>query len=144
MILAGAASSTPGDRSKCAHVVRKIHIVHNHENLMSLEATMPIEFYCPGCGHLMRTPDETAGRKGRCPNCDIKVQIPPTTLAHLASCADFQSPDSSDDLLEAEAPKIEFSCSNCGRQVRVAESAAGQRGQCPHCQAVVRIPTDDE
>ena len=42
---------------------------------------MPIEFHCPGCGKLMRTPDETAGRKGKCPHCGTKVQIPDTSLA---------------------------------------------------------------
>ena len=42
---------------------------------------MPIEFHCPGCGKLMRTPDATAGRKGQCPHCGTKVQIPATSLA---------------------------------------------------------------
>ena len=94
---------------------------------------MTIEFHCPGCGGLMRTPDETSGKKGRCPNCGIKVRIPATSLAV-----------SSAELLVVEPTpeprKIEFYCSNCGNQVRVAEAAAGQRGKCPKCAAVVQIP----
>ncbi len=51
---------------------------------------MPIEFYCPGCGKLMRTPDETAGRKGRCPNCKIKVAIPLSSVKTSGSRAESQ------------------------------------------------------
>lgn len=35
---------------------------------------------------------------------------------------------------------IEFPCAECSKLVRVAESAAGKKGRCPHCKAVVQIP----
>lgn len=35
---------------------------------------------------------------------------------------------------------IEFSCPNCHQQVRTPDSAAGKKGKCPHCQAIVLIP----
>lgn len=98
---------------------------------------MAIQFYCPGCGNLMRTPDETAGRKGRCPNCGLKIQIPTESLASGESeglVVEDAEPHA------VEEAKIEFYCSHCGRQVRVAAAAAGQRGKCPGCQAVVQIP----
>lgn len=105
---------------------------------------MPIEFFCPGCGKLMRTPDDTAGRKGLCPNCGIKVQIPPTTLATTGT-ADVELAIAADTPEAAPEPrKFQFFCSSCGHQVRVVESAAGQRGKCPRCQAVVQIPTPPE
>ena len=96
---------------------------------------MSIEFYCPGCGNLMRTPDATAGKKGRCPSCSIKIQIPGESLT-VSAAVDGLVP------VESVTPpaKMDFFCSNCGRQVRVAESAAGQRGKCPSCETVVPIP----
>jgi serine/threonine protein kinase len=38
----------------------------------------PIEFSCPHCSHLVRTPPGTAGKKGRCPNCARVINIPTT------------------------------------------------------------------
>lgn len=35
---------------------------------------------------------------------------------------------------------IEFFCSHCGQLVRTADAAAGRKGQCPSCQAVVMVP----
>ena len=33
----------------------------------------------------MRTPDSTSGRKGKCPNCGIKIQIPTSSVASQSS-----------------------------------------------------------
>jgi len=35
-----------------------------------------IEFACPHCGNLVRTPPGAAGKKGRCPSCSQVVMIP--------------------------------------------------------------------
>lgn len=37
---------------------------------------MPIEFNCPSCGKAIRTPDGSAGKRGKCPNCESIMQIP--------------------------------------------------------------------
>jgi hypothetical protein len=37
---------------------------------------MAIEFHCPQCQRLMRTPDATAGKKGKCPGCGAITDIP--------------------------------------------------------------------
>lgn len=37
---------------------------------------MPIEFRCTGCQKLLRTPDESAGKKARCTNCGAIVDVP--------------------------------------------------------------------
>lgn len=39
---------------------------------------MPIEFRCSGCQKLLRTPDESAGKKARCPDCGSIVDVPAT------------------------------------------------------------------
>lgn len=36
---------------------------------------MPIEFRCTKCGKLLRVPDDAAGRKAQCPNCETILQI---------------------------------------------------------------------
>lgn len=38
---------------------------------------------------------------------------------------------------------IEFNCRDCGRLMRVAESAAGREGTCKTCNAVVIVPQPD-
>ncbi len=37
---------------------------------------MPIEFRCDQCNKLLRVPDDTAGKKARCPGCSAIVEIP--------------------------------------------------------------------
>ena len=37
---------------------------------------MPIEFRCAQCGKLLRTPDETAGKQAKCPECGAVMRIP--------------------------------------------------------------------
>ena len=37
---------------------------------------MPIEFHCSECYAQVITPDETAGKQGRCPNCTAVLRIP--------------------------------------------------------------------
>jgi DNA-directed RNA polymerase subunit M/transcription elongation factor TFIIS len=101
---------------------------------------MPIEFYCPGCGNLMRTPDETAGRKGRCPTCQLKVQIPANSVATTSSesavprSAIAASP-------QGNGPEpIRFDCGSCGKTLSIPAINAGKKGQCPHCGKLLSIP----
>ena len=35
-----------------------------------------IDFSCPECGKLLKTADEKAGRKARCPNCKTAFTVP--------------------------------------------------------------------
>lgn len=39
---------------------------------------------------------------------------------------------------------IEFSCLKCGRTMKVADTAAGKKGQCKTCGAAVTVPTPDD
>lgn len=45
---------------------------------------MPIEFRCSSCNRILRTPDESAGKKARCPECGAIVDIPAATPAGSA------------------------------------------------------------
>src|SRR2546425_359209 len=40
---------------------------------------MPIEFRCPQCAKLLRTPDDTAGKQAKCPECGTLTTIPAAT-----------------------------------------------------------------
>jgi len=52
---------------------------------------MPIEFRCPSCSKLLRTPDESAGKKAKCPQCGSIADVPaqygldPLTAGHSAA-----------------------------------------------------------
>ena len=35
---------------------------------------------------------------------------------------------------------IEFVCPSCGRALKLRDEAAGKRGRCPHCKAVITVP----
>jgi len=37
---------------------------------------MPIEFRCSGCQRTLRTPDDSAGKQARCPECGAIVEVP--------------------------------------------------------------------
>jgi phage FluMu protein Com len=120
---------------------------------------MPIEFSCTACGQLVRTPDSAAGKKGKCPHCGTIAQIPfaspPSAVAGLTPLAHpvakpksqvtgfgGQKPVASSQgpAAGSTAAVISFPCGSCGQTVRTPMSAAGKKGKCPHCQAVVQIP----
>lgn len=46
---------------------------------------MPIEFECPSCRSRIRTPDEAAGKKARCPNCKEISPVPLSSSAPLGN-----------------------------------------------------------
>jgi uncharacterized RDD family membrane protein YckC len=55
--------------------------------------SMPIEFACTQCGKQLRTPDESAGRNAKCPQCGTVMQVPqPGAFApHQAAFAPLPS-----------------------------------------------------
>lgn len=94
----------------------------------------------------MRTPDSTAGKKGKCPHCGAVTSIPwqsetaaATAWNDLAAALPATSDGRSRDPVAAD--KIDFPCAQCGWPVRTPVSAAGKKGKCPSCGAVVQIPS---
>jgi hypothetical protein len=105
---------------------------------------MAIEFSCPHCQQLVRTPLAAAGKKGRCPGCGAVVRIPalesgkteqPLQRPTAPQKSAFSPPPS-----EPGAVGIEFYCVECGQLVRTPATAAGKKGKCPHCKALIDIP----
>ncbi|MFM8252512.1 MAG: YIP1 family protein [Planctomycetota bacterium] len=91
-----------------------------------------LEFPCGNCGKVMRTPAQAAGKKGKCPACEHVFTIPAAGSGGGASGGAAAS--------GAVRGPIEFACSNCGNTVKTPGSAAGKKGKCPRCQAIVDIP----
>lgn len=86
---------------------------------------MPIEFTCPSCSTSIRTPDGSAGKKGKCPKCAAIVQIPAASPAPASQTA---------------AAKFTVKCPSCSHALQVPASLAGKRGKCPRCESVIPIP----
>lgn len=116
---------------------------------------MPIEFSCPTCFQLVRTPEGTAGKKGKCPHCGAVVQIPWSTPGGPA--ADTSAPWAPSQTPPVSAPQpsphqsprpssgtIDFHCAACGALVRAPAGMAGKRGKCGQCQGVVQIPRESQ
>jgi predicted RNA-binding Zn-ribbon protein involved in translation (DUF1610 family)/predicted Ser/Thr protein kinase len=94
-----------------------------------------IEFACPECGLPVRTPNTTAGKKGKCPSCGAIVPIPNVPAGPRSQRSANATPPSS-----GEPQRIEFSCPYCHNLVRTPPGAAGKKGRCPSCSRVVNIP----
>lgn len=81
--------------TNCAKSVRKISMVVERRRVITLVrlclpfpdcrfatatltglTAMPIEFRCQQCNKLLRTPDESAGKKGKCPHCGALMDVP--------------------------------------------------------------------
>lgn len=140
----GTSASEPEAELKPEEARHPVDVAN--ETLPSDEAPTEkskIEFSCPECARPVRTPASTAGKKGMCPSCNAIVQIPrqstrkaPDALSGLSGLslqAASNAPDSS-------IIRIEFSCPHCHRPVRTPRGAAGKKGKCPSCGAIVDIP----
>ena len=53
---------------------------------------MPIEFRCTKCSKLLRTPDDTAGKQARCPQCGTILAIPAAAPASPPIAAPLAAP----------------------------------------------------
>lgn len=53
---------------------------------------MTIQFHCPHCRALIRVAESAAGKRGRCPQCAAKVEIPQKTEQSAQPDPDEQSP----------------------------------------------------
>lgn len=55
---------------------------------------MPIEFRCSGCGKLLRTADDSAGKQAKCPDCGTTQPIPagsPPAMPPVPSASPFST-----------------------------------------------------
>jgi DNA-directed RNA polymerase subunit M/transcription elongation factor TFIIS len=101
---------------------------------------MAIEFSCPYCQQLVRTPLAAAGKKGKCPQCQAVVQIPAVQSPQAERATAQQEKPATPASRSAVPTTVEFFCVECGQLVRTPVAAAGKKGKCPHCQSLIDIP----
>lgn len=75
-----------------------------------------IRFCCQQCGKRLSVPDQSAGRRGKCPKCGSVVIVPDKIAT------------------------IVLHCGNCGRKITVPNIHAGKKGRCPNCKNPVVVP----
>jgi hypothetical protein len=100
---------------------------------------MVIRFSCPN-GHNLSSPDERAGRKGKCPECGVSVQVPfqapgPNQGGQAASNGGIPAAPGDDVIV--------FLCPN-GHRLHGPRTLEGRPGQCPHCGVKFRVPSRDD
>ena len=107
-----------------------------------------IKFQCPN-GHPLTAPESAAGKSGKCPKCNSPFVVPEPVELGLDL-------DPLDDPLPPITPAMGsgkgnvgggevfvFLCPN-GHKLHGPPSLKGKAGQCPHCGARFRIPTDED
>ena len=70
---------------------------------------MGIKFACAECGHVLHVKSSLAGKRGFCPKCQAKVEIPaegPPTAAQSAGVAAYDTPESVNMAVESPAAVV--------------------------------------
>lgn len=117
-----------------------------------------IKFLCPN-GHPLSAPENLAGKPGKCPKCNTAFVVPkPAELAPQPATPELAALAKSESPAVAAAPEVPamgsgtelpagevfvFLCPN-GHKLNGPPSMKGKPGQCPHCGARFRIPTDED
>src|SRR5579871_4484645 len=65
-----------------------------------------IAFLCPGCGKNLKVKDELAGRKGRCPYCQVPMVVPVTSGPANGSVSDARTFVPSTSETDPESPTL--------------------------------------
>jgi hypothetical protein len=124
---------------------------------------MVLRFTCSN-GHPLTSPENLAGRVGKCPECGVPIKVPtpsevrssaaegpppePPPAISPPSAAD--APTANDEATDNEAADndapdgaIVFLCPN-GHRLHGTRSMEGKAGQCPHCGVKFRVPSSDD
>lgn len=90
---------------------------------------MAIEFHCGTCNKLLRTSDDKAGRRARCPECGESVIVPVPASAErplsppLADLADLEeesvAPPVTCPMCGATVSRTQANCPDCGEELRM-------------------------
>ena len=92
-----------------------------------------ITFRCPN-GHSLSCPTDRAGRKARCPRCQVEVSVPQPTDRVEKTGSSLSGLDFNDVIV--------FLCPN-GHRLNGPTAMQGKPGQCPHCHEKFIVPSYD-
>jgi len=79
--------------------------------------------------------------KVRCSKCDKKIALPDDSIGKRAKCpkcANIFTIDSTNS--QKPADTIRVSCTLCGHKIKVSQKHAGKTGNCPKCSDIFRVP----
>ena len=67
---------------------------------------MAIVFHCIGCNHVLRVPEDVAGKRIKCPQCHEVLRIPETSEEHLAEAMPSHPPHAvgAEPMLQLKTP----------------------------------------
>lgn len=94
-----------------------------------------IEFRCGNCNVKIRTPDEFAGRKGKCPKCGAYIVTPGPGGNGGATAAAPKPPPVTD-----KNELIQYKCTKCKSVLESPTSMAGRDDVCPACGTPNKVP----
>src|SRR5688572_16045570 len=113
---------------------------------------MPIAFKCT-CGKVFRVPDEYAGKRTTCPNCNAKITVPGATQPGKAAApeADNESDPfglgagldplatGSDPLLSGSDPLLAGGAPDLGVLEGAASTVQSPMSVCPKCKVPLPV-----
>jgi uncharacterized RDD family membrane protein YckC len=104
---------------------------------------LPIEFHCPFCDQMLRTPDAKAGLQAACPGCGEKVFVPSESelIVDENDSAESGGGDWFDQLGQMEAKPREKRSSASRRESTGA--SAGEAADCPMCGEEIDVRDKD-
>lgn len=94
-----------------------------------------MKFACPN-GHPLSCSEDRAGKPAQCPECKVRFLVPDVEEAETSGSGAHSTRRQPQNV-------IVFLCPN-GHRLNGPASLAGQPGQCPHCGAKFRIPSDED
>lgn len=124
---------------------------------------MVIRFLCPN-GHQLTAPETMAGKAGKCPKCGLAFAVPTLeeigaveagtgeppaeepaepSASQMSGSVDLSAPNSTGSAKSGTGEVFVFLCPN-GHKLNGPPTLKGKAGQCPHCGAKFRIPSDED
>jgi len=99
---------------------------------------MAIVVTCENCRETLKVADDMAGRRGKCPNCKQKINVPDPRHGWSPPGGGAMPP------IGANAPATSIGqtvrCAGCGNGLLNDPQLAGQMVECPHCRAQMQMP----
>jgi predicted Zn finger-like uncharacterized protein len=83
-----------------------------------------IKFTCSNCSKKISTPDKSAGKRGKCPQCGHILRVP---TPHK-------------EILQDDQTIIKFRCPHCNQKIAVTENYIGKRVKCAKCRQPFKVP----
>ena len=88
---------------------------------------MHVEFHCGKCGKLIRAPQQSSGKQGKCPYCkqSVYIPMPPDAIEEIPLAPLNDEPDRQHEELDEEAERLVASLGDADSGEKDAGSRAG-------------------